>query len=98
MQIFSLLTDLFRAKFGRTTLVRKVNQLVGTFLPAVFLVLAGYAGCNSTAAVLCIVLSLFTFGPTYSGYHCNNLDLSPTYAGILFAISNTIGTTTGKLK
>ena len=97
VQIFSSVSDYIRARsLVSTTILRKANQLIGTLLPGTFLILAGYAGCNSTLAVIFIVIAMFFFGATYSGSGCNNLDLAPQFAGIIFGIINTFGTIPGK--
>ena len=97
IQLFSYLTDRLRTHdVLSTTVLRKANQLISTVLPGTFLVLAGYAGCNSTLAVALIVIAMFFFGASFSANMCNSLDLSPQYAGVIFGIINTFGTIPGE--
>ncbi|XP_063710306.1 sialin-like isoform X2 [Symsagittifera roscoffensis] len=96
IQLFSTITDVVRRhNCLSTTVVRKVNAFVGTVFPGLFLILAGYAGCNATLAVCFIVIAMFFFGANWSGFNCNNLDIAPNLAGVLFAITNTFATIPG---
>ena len=92
----SQITDFIRnRKYVTTTFIRKFNQLVSSILPGVFLVLAGYSECNSTQAVSFIAAGMFFFGAHYSACYCNNLDLAPQFAGVVFSITNTVATLAG---
>jgi len=96
IQLFSNLTDILRKKeIFSTTVIRKINSFIGSFLPGTFLILAGYAKCDSTIAVTFIVIAMFFFGANWSGYNCNNLDIAPNYAGVLFSMTNTVATIPG---
>ena len=64
-------------------------------MPGLFLVLAGYAKCNAGLAVSSIVVAMFFFGANFSGYNCNNLDIAPAFAGVVFGITNTVATIPG---
>ena len=46
-------------------------------------------------AVLCIVLATVFYGANWSGFNCNSLDIAPHFAGVIYAISNTVSTTPG---
>ena len=94
----SQITDFLRSrKYVSTTFIRKFNQIISTFLPGLFLVLAGYAGCDDAKAIAFIAIGMFFFGAHYSACYCNNLDLAPHFAGIIFGITNTVATTSGFL-
>ena len=63
--------------------------------PAVFLVAAGYTGCNPLLAVVFLTLSSSLGGLSASGFNINHLDIAPRYASILMGISNGVGTLSG---
>ncbi|KAG7280336.1 hypothetical protein CRUP_026877, partial [Coryphaenoides rupestris] len=79
----------------RTVVVRKVFSLVGMVGPAVFLVAAGYTGCNYILAVTFLTLSSSLGGLSASGFNINHLDIAPSYAGVLLGITNTFATIPG---
>lgn len=64
-------------------------------IPAGFIVLASYAGCNRFLVVLWFTLAMGFMGTFYPGMKVNPLDLSPNYAGSIMAITNGIGALTG---
>lgn len=78
-----------------TVIVRKVFSIVGMIGPAVFLVAAGYTGCNYTLAVTFLTISSSLGGVSASGFNINHLDIAPSYAGILLGITNTFATIPG---
>ena len=92
----SQITDWMRnKKYVSTTFIRKFNQFLSSFFPGLFLILAGYSECDSTLAVSFIAIGMFFFGAHYSACYCNNLDIAPQFAGVVFGISNTVATTSG---
>lgn len=78
-----------------TVKVRKAFSLVGMIGPAIFLVAAGYTGCNYTLAVTFLTISSSLGGVSASGFNINHLDIAPSYAGILLGITNTFATIPG---
>lgn len=48
------------------------------FGPALFLVAAGYTGCNYTLAVIFLTISSTLGGVTASGWNINHLDIAPS--------------------
>ncbi|XP_061645522.1 sialin [Phyllopteryx taeniolatus] len=78
-----------------TVTVRKSFSVVGMIGPAVFLVAAGYTGCNYTLALTFLTLSSSLGGVSASGFNINHLDIAPSYAGILLGITNTFATIPG---
>ena len=54
---------------------------IGFLLPAVFLVAAGYLGCDTVLAVVMITLAVGFAGIALSGYQVNHLDIAPSFAG-----------------
>ncbi|CAL8258872.1 unnamed protein product [Lota lota] len=83
------------ARQYRTVVVRKAFSLIGMVGPAVFLVAAGYTGCNYVLAVVFLTLSSSLGGLSASGFNINHLDIAPSYAGILLGITNTFATIPG---
>ncbi|XP_044227921.1 sialin [Thunnus albacares] len=79
----------------RTVIVRKAFSIVGMIGPAVFLVAAGYIGCDYTLAVIFLTISSSLGGASASGFNINHLDIAPSYAGILLGITNTFATIPG---
>ena len=96
--IASQLTDFIRSqKYVTTTCIRKTNQIIGSVIPAIFLVSAGYAGCNAGLAISFICFGMFFFAFAYSGCFCNHLDIAPYFAGTLFGITNTFAALPGMI-
>ncbi|VDP19921.1 unnamed protein product, partial [Soboliphyme baturini] len=78
-----------------TTLVRKIMDVTGHLVPGILIAVVGYSGCDSRAAVTLLILSIGITGLCSAGCLINFLDLCPKYAGIVFGISNTLGTVSG---
>ncbi|XP_071942007.1 sialin-like [Antedon mediterranea] len=78
-----------------TTNTRKLFNTLGMTLPATFLVLTGYVGCNKPLAITCLIVAVACGGFSMSGFNVNHLDIAPKYAGVLMGFSNTIATIPG---
>ncbi|XP_012787603.1 sialin isoform X1 [Sorex araneus] len=90
------LADNLRAKWNFSTIcVRRTFTLIGMIGPAVFLIAAGYIGCNYSLAVAFLSISTTLAGFCSSGFSINHLDIAPSYAGILLGITNTFATIPG---
>lgn len=90
--------DYLRTKWNFSTVcVRKVFSLIGMIGPAVFLVAAGYIGCDYSLAVAFLTISTTLGGFCSSGFSINHLDIAPSYAGILLGITNTFATIPGMI-
>lgn len=74
---------------------RKIFTGVAAVIPAIFIVLASYAGCDRFLVVVWFTLAMGFMGTFYPGMKVNPLDLSPNYAGSLMAVTNGIGALTG---
>jgi MFS transporter, ACS family, solute carrier family 17 (sodium-dependent inorganic phosphate cotransporter), other len=74
---------------------RKLFTTIASLGPAIFIVVASYAGCNRTMVIVWFTLAMGFMGTFYPGMKVNSLDLSPNYAGTLMAITNGIGALTG---
>ncbi|XP_019743657.1 sialin isoform X1 [Hippocampus comes] len=90
------LADYLRERWRYPTVaVRKFFSVVGMIGPAVFLVAAGYTGCNYTLALTFLTISSSLGGLSSSGFNINHLDIAPSYAGILLGITNCFATIPG---
>ncbi|KAM3862824.1 sialin [Diretmus argenteus] len=89
------LADYLRETCLSTATVRKAFSLVGMVGPAVFLVAAGFTGCNYVLAVTFLTISSSLGGLSASGFNINHLDIAPSYAGILLGITNSFATIPG---
>ncbi|NP_001263381.1 sialin isoform b [Mus musculus] len=88
--------DYLRVKWNFSTIsVRRIFSLVGMVGPAVFLVAAGFIGCDYSLAVAFLTISTTLGGFASSGFSINHLDIAPSYAGILLGITNTFATIPG---
>ncbi|XP_060061373.1 sialin isoform X3 [Erinaceus europaeus] len=88
--------DTLRAKWNFSTIcVRRTFSLIGMIGPAVFLIAAGYIGCDYSLAVAFLTISTTLGGFCSSGFSINHLDIAPSYAGILLGITNTFATIPG---
>ncbi|KAB0393630.1 hypothetical protein E2I00_016832, partial [Balaenoptera physalus] len=71
--------DNLRAKWNFSTLcVRRVFSLIGMIGPAVFLVAAGFIGCDYSLAVAFLTISTTLGGFCSSGFSINHLDIAPS--------------------
>jgi len=73
---------------------RKLMQCLGTILPGLFLVLAGYTD-SVVVAVFYLVLATGLAGCMAGGFTPNYLDICPKFAGPLYGVSNTLATIPG---
>lgn len=81
---------------GPLLTVRRAATLVGLLGPAACLLLLIAAG-SAPLAIAAVTLSFLLGAATCSGYMANHADLSVSYAGLTFAISNTVATVPGLL-
>ncbi|KAJ8923269.1 hypothetical protein NQ315_001826 [Exocentrus adspersus] len=71
---------------------RKLMNSIGTLVPAVALISLMFLGSDQPALTLVIiVIAVGVNGGTYCGFNINHMDISPTHAGTLMGIGNTIG-------
>ena len=94
--IISWVTDKFiTAKYVSKTNARKINTSISNIGPAIFLVLASYAGCERSLVVFCFIIGVTLMKSGVPGIKVNPLDLSPNYAGTIMALTNGVGSLTG---
>ncbi|XP_036890203.1 sialin isoform X2 [Sturnira hondurensis] len=88
--------DHLRAKWKFSTVcVRRIFTLIGMIGPAVFLVAAGFIGCDYSLAVAFLTISTTLGGFCAAGFSINHLDIAPSFAGVLLGITNTFATIPG---
>lgn len=96
--ISGILADfLIKHQYLSITVVRKIMTAAGAFGPALFALLASYAGCDELEVVIHLCLCLGSMGIYYAGVRLTPNDLSPNYAATLMAITNGVGAITGIL-
>ena len=61
------------------------------FIPAGFLFVIAYVGCDVTAPKFLYSLATIVSGAIYSGALCSALDIAPNYAGTIVAFGCTFG-------
>ncbi|KAL0841150.1 hypothetical protein ABMA28_014896 [Loxostege sticticalis] len=94
--LFGLICDYCIKKGWHTIKTgRIIHTTVAATGPAICIILASYAGCDRTAAMVYFVLSMALMGGFYSGMKVNALDLAPNYAGSLTSLVNTTSTFAG---
>ncbi|OCT58452.1 sialin [Xenopus laevis] len=96
MILAGIMADYMRGKLNFSTkVVRIIFNTLGMLGPAIFLLAAGYTGCNYSMAVVFLTLSTTLGGFSVSGYGINHLDIAPSFAGLLLGITNTFATIPG---
>ncbi|XP_021183240.1 putative inorganic phosphate cotransporter [Helicoverpa armigera] len=94
--LFGLVCDVCIKKGWHTIKTgRIIHTTIAATGPAICIILASYAGCDRTAAMVYFVLSMALMGGFYSGMKVNALDLAPNYAGTLTSLVNTTSTFAG---
>ncbi|CAL8084060.1 unnamed protein product [Calicophoron daubneyi] len=77
------------------TWVRKLNNLIALGGAGSGLLAVGLVGCNRTAAVVLLTITLGLLGFSNSGFSANMVDAAPAYAGNIMSLTNTLGTLPG---
>lgn len=78
-----------------TVSVRRISMIMGSFTPAIGLMILSLTGCSQGLSLTILVVSTTFSGAVFCGYFCSHQDLSPNLAGTLFGISNFLANTTG---
>ncbi|XP_058791846.1 vesicular glutamate transporter 1-like isoform X2 [Phymastichus coffea] len=86
-----------RKQIVSLTAFRKSAMIFSHLLPGVCLIIVGYVGCSFVLANTFLFLALGFNGAASISNLSNNQDLSPNFAGFLYGIMNTVGTTTGMI-
>ncbi|XP_024889100.1 sialin-like isoform X3 [Temnothorax curvispinosus] len=86
-----------RKQLITVTLLRKLATIFSHLIPGVFLILVGYVGCDFVLANVFLFLALGFNGAALISNLSNNQDLAPNFAGFLYGIMNTIGSSSGMI-
>lgn len=81
----------------RTTLVRKIFQLIANFGPALCLLCLTTAGSNRWLVLVLLVIGKVTLGAFTAGNAAAVVDVAPMYSATLNGLITTFGQTTGML-
>ncbi|GFN79033.1 vesicular glutamate transporter 1, partial [Plakobranchus ocellatus] len=83
-QITGRAADALRRKgYLSTKNTRKLFNSLGSFLPAIMVLIVGYVGSNHVMAVAAVTLCVGLSGLAAAGYNVNHLDIAPKYSGKL---------------
>ncbi|XP_031765380.1 putative inorganic phosphate cotransporter [Galleria mellonella] len=94
--IFASICDLcIRKKWHSIGNGRKIYTTLSSSVPAVFIILASYSGCNRLEAVILFIASMAFMGGFYSSVKINAMDIAPNYAGTCSAFVNGIAAISG---
>ncbi|CAK1596028.1 unnamed protein product [Parnassius mnemosyne] len=94
--IFATFCDLcIRKKWHSIGTGRKIYTTIAYSVPALFIILALYSGCNRVEAVGFFIVSMVFLGGFYSSVKINAMDIAPNYAGTCSAFVNGIGAISG---
>jgi len=74
---------------------RKLSTAASLLIPSVFIVLAGYSGCNVTLIVVYFSLATAIIGISAVGMKTNNVDIAPLCSSLVVSYTNTIGNVAG---
>lgn len=95
---FSWAGDVIKRKqLTSLTMLRKGATIFSHLLPGIFLILVGYVGCRFVLANVFLVLALGFNGAASISNLSNNQDLSPNFAGFIYGLMNTVGSTSGMI-
>ena len=82
------MADCILAQGYDRTCVRKLFNSLAIYLPALFIVLAGYSGCDYMLTIALLCLAVGCNGCHYAGFMCVHIDMASNYAGTLLGITN----------
>ncbi|XP_034830470.1 putative inorganic phosphate cotransporter [Maniola hyperantus] len=86
-----------RRKWHSITTGRKIYTTVSSTIPAVFIILASYSGCDRVKAVGCFIASMAFMAGFYSSVKINAMDIAPNYAGTCSAFVNGLAAVSGMI-
>ncbi|XP_050671025.1 putative inorganic phosphate cotransporter isoform X1 [Leptidea sinapis] len=94
--IFAGFCDMcIRKDWHSITTGRKIYTTVSSTLPAIFIILASYSGCDGPLAVTMFVLAMSFMAGFYSSVKINAMDIAPNYAGTCSAMVNGLAAFSG---
>ncbi|XP_054159718.1 putative inorganic phosphate cotransporter [Oppia nitens] len=94
--ISSYISDKIRERdVINVSLLRKINNSIAFFGPAICMVAIVAVECNQTLCIVLFVLALGLNGFCYPGFNSNYVDMSPDFSGVLMGICNCFGNIPG---
>ncbi|CAH4029405.1 unnamed protein product [Pieris brassicae] len=84
-----------RKRWHSITTGRKIYTTVSSTLPAIFIILASYSGCDRYKAVGFFIVSMAFMAGFYSSVKINSMDIAPNYAGTCSAMVNGLAAVSG---
>lgn len=69
--------------------------LTASTVPAIFIIMASYSGCNRAEAVGLFIASMAFMAGFYSSVKINAMDIAPNYAGTASALVNGLAAISG---
>ncbi|KAG8200778.1 hypothetical protein JTE90_006360 [Oedothorax gibbosus] len=84
------LVDRMRSAGFSINTLRKVANSLAFFVPAICVAVAPFIGCRPVAIVILFTLATSVNGLKLSGFEVTHIDMSPEFAGILMAGTNTV--------
>ncbi|KAJ2946183.1 hypothetical protein O0L34_g5117 [Tuta absoluta] len=94
--VFAGLCDLCIKKgWHSITTGRKLYTTISATIPAIFIILASYSGCDRLQAVSLFIASMAFMAGFYSSVKINAMDIAPNYAGTCSAFVNGLAAVAG---
>ncbi|CAH1173696.1 unnamed protein product [Phaedon cochleariae] len=88
--VMSPIADYLIVRKIRVGTSRKIFNSIGLFMPAISLVTMTFVEESPYLTVFILTVGVGFNSAVYSGYNINHIDLSPTHAGTLMGITNSI--------
>jgi ACS family sodium-dependent inorganic phosphate cotransporter-like MFS transporter 5 len=87
----SWLSDFALRKGATMEKVRKISNTIGLWIPAAALITLCLTNTNDKIILVLILVVAVGFGSgTSSGFQINHIDLSPSFAGTIMSITNSV--------
>ncbi|XP_049873033.1 putative inorganic phosphate cotransporter [Pectinophora gossypiella] len=74
-------------KYISVNACRKINNSIGSFGPALFLIWLSYVTSEITLAVMLLIVCIGLSSGVYAGFNIVHLDMAPNHAGTMIGIS-----------
>ncbi|KAL0275688.1 UNVERIFIED_CONTAM: hypothetical protein PYX00_003476 [Menopon gallinae] len=80
-----------KTQFVSVTSSRRMFVYISHFLPAGFIFITSFVGCDVTAPLILYSLSIIVSGAVYSGALCSAIDITPNFASFVIGLCCTFG-------
>lgn len=96
IMIFSPVADhVILKNYVSVTAERKIATVLGTLIPGILLIGIPLSGCSQESVLALLALSTGFTGFASLGFRVSFNDISPSHAGLLYAVCNTFATISG---